>query len=254
MNSLKSPKLPTTVVVLFLIFMYLLGIDFGFKKKIKKKFLVITNGVQILMIVLMLAILFSPLLTATLDNIHYFFYAINYVVYCVIAYTAKYNVCDLMIDIHSIIDGKKVSVSNKFTTIIYAYLFIIFLIKFAVCNLGCVMDMKHCNSLTTPSYIYCIPAIAMESLTIIQILISYYMYLSVEYIKKSLNKVDIKILQANYMHIGNCWDKIKPLYAKMVSQCFPSFVCFRILINHFTIQNAGKNVSNAMYIITLLYK
>lgn len=134
-----------------------------------------------------------------------------------IAYVSKYNVCNLMIDIHSIIDGKKVSVSNKFTIIIYFYMILTFLIKFVICNLGCVMEMEQCTTLTTPAPIYCIPAMAMESLTIIQILISYYIYLSIKYIKKSLNKIDIKILQASYMTIANCWDKIKPLYTKLVS-------------------------------------
>lgn len=222
MYSLKRPNLSTPVVVLFLIILYILGIDFGFKKTMKNITRLITNGVQILMIILTLFILVSPLLRARFDEKHYFFYAFYYIIHCIIMFTSKYSTCDLMIDIHLIIDGKNVSVSKKFTAITYSYFIISFLLKFSVCNIGCFMKLSQCKCLITPAYIYCMPAMVIDNLTIVQIFISYYMYLSIKFIKKSLNKIDIKILQANYMTIANCWDKIRPLYTKLVSHYFSS--------------------------------
>lgn len=216
-TAIKSHhKLPRTVVVLFSIYLYMFGMDFGLKKILNKKVRVLTIGVQVVMFIAISTILFTTLTRAKPNETHYFFFAFNYLIRWVIAIHSKYNICDLMLDIHPIIDNKKVTVENKVATLTYL-MFANFVLKIAICCVGCVVYSEECSSLTTPPYIYCIPAGGMDGLTIIPIYASYYIYLSVKYIEKSLDKIDIKTLQANYMTIANCWDKIKPLHNQMVS-------------------------------------
>lgn len=216
----ESQKLPRPVIVLFLMFLYIFGIDFGIKRIFNKKIGAVTNGVQLLMFFVMSTILFTTLTQAKPNETHFFFFAFSYLVHWAIAFRCDYNVCDLMIDINSIIDDKEVSVQNNVEILTYIYMFMNCCLKFTICTAGCVVYYEECSSLTTPAYIYCIPAGVMDGLTIIPIFSSYYIYLSVKYIEQSLNKIDTKILQVNYMTIANCWDKIKPLHNKMVSRYY----------------------------------
>lgn len=214
----KSSNIPTVVYVYFFTMLYGFGLDFGFKKFLKKKLRVITNWFQFFVT---LAIVVLQMLVFIREKYYEYFsylYLFSYIFHYLVLHRTKYTLCDFIIDIHTLIDNKSIVVTNRVRDgIIYIYTILTIIVKYWSCNLKCILNVDFCQQNSTPTYVNCVPIVVIDGIAIILILISYYVYIPLKYINKSTKDVDTKVLLDNYMYVADCWDKIKPLYTRLVS-------------------------------------
>lgn len=216
-NTFIKVKIPTAVNVFFFTLLYGFGLDFGFKKLLKKKIRIITKWLQFFITLLIIVIhVLEVICKQTYINYAYF-YLISYLLHYLFLYRTKYTVCDLIINIHMLIDNKSIVVTNRVGTIISILTIIAFVSKYSTCNLNRILYVDHCQNIVFSGYVTCITIAIINGIAIVLILINYYIYISLKYIKKSMNKVDTKVFLDNFIYVADCWDKIKPLYTKMVS-------------------------------------
>lgn len=146
-----------------------------------------------------------------------YFHIISYFLHYLFLYQTKYTVYYLVSDIHSLIDNKIIVVKNRVGGIICIFTIIILVPKYSTCVLNHILNKDTCQNNVIPGYITCIPIVIIDGIAIILILINYYIYIPLKYINKTTKEVDTIVLLDNFMLVADSWDKIKPLYAKMVS-------------------------------------
>lgn len=225
-------KIPTAVNVLFFTLLYGFGLDFGFKKLLKKNIRIITKWFQIFITLLVIVIQVLEVIRKQTYINYSYFYIISYLLHYLFLYRTKYTVCDLIINIHTLIDNKSIDVNNRVGRIISILTIIAFVPKYSTCNLNCILYVDSCQNNVIPAYVTCIPIAIINGIAIVLILINYYIYIPLKYIKKSMNKVDTKVLLDNFIYVADCWDKIKPLYTKMVSL----FITYHIVLTGYLIR------------------
>lgn len=221
----KSPKIPTSVYVFFLILLFVFGLDFGFKQFLKKKIRIVANCIQVFIIFVILIIQILPVARPNVYDYYLYFYIVSYVFHYIYLYRAKYTLCDLMIDVHGLIDKNTTMVKNRAGRIILIHITLTCVTKYAFCILNCILHRSICLGSIIPGYIHCIPVMVLDEIVIIHILINYYIYIAVKYIKESMKKVDTSLLLNNFVRVADSWDKIKPLYTRLVSIYTNCYYC-----------------------------
>lgn len=225
----KYPNIPNAVYVFFTL-LYGFGLDFGIQKLLKQKIRCIAKLFQIFVILLIIV-----MLVATREKFceyYLYFYLTSYFLHHVMLFRANYTVCDLIIDVHTLIDSTTIVVKNRVGRIIYLFIIITSVSKYPFCVLKYILNLDSCQNSLIPGYIKCIPIVIIDGIAIILILINYYVYIALKYIKKSKKEVDTKVLLVNFMQITDSWDKIKPLYTRMVSFLYEYdfLILFRLML------------------------
>lgn len=230
-NSMKCKskvKLPKAIFVLFLTSQFLFGIDFGFTSTFKKKYRFIVKRFTFFLSIANIVLLTSALY---LNDIFFWFNVFEYTLYFLLLNLTKYSAYHFISDISKIYelsqnDKKWISIVGIYyngADLFMKAIFIVFLYKVGI---------------TSASYssiafliVYYIPCIGMDTISIVQIVLMYYLNCCVRHLKALLiaNDVNFKYVEKYFMNIANCYDKIKPLYGQIVSCIFVLSITFTLL-------------------------
>lgn len=220
----KKSKIPLSIVSFFLAVLICFGLDFGFTKLLKKKFRLLVKGLYVIMFFISIVILALPLTNIDNTTYWYYFYIIQYISHFLILLFTKYTVCNFMNDIHDVIKNITGSpkIKQKFGAVLLSCTFIIFALKMSICVSTCLISGNLCPKNIMPFYIYCIPLLGLDAISVTHVLIFYYIYSSMKHLRESIliHNTHVKCIQNHYMSISNCCEKVRPLYTRVVSISF----------------------------------
>lgn len=212
-----TSKVPQSINVYFIMFLCIFGFDFGFKKTLSKYLQLMFSCLQLCVAITMCIVLLYHSSSLKFDNYMALVFTFQYLTHCILLLFSKYNVYDLILDVYTLDSNIMKAVNNKLAFVLYFYTIMTCGLKQSICVVNCSFNTTlHCGN-SFPGYWYCAPLIALDSITIIQMLLCYYVYRSVKYIKMSLNNSDIKTVQERYYSIITYCDKIRPLNSALVS-------------------------------------
>lgn len=214
-NSSKK-RIPKFVSILFLVSFIGFSLDFGFIKVINKKYRTFLRYLS----TIIAAISFLSIVIAIKWNNDLFtlsFYIAVFIIHCIqflLLYTAKYNLYDVIIDIYKI-HNKIYEMEYRFLSCMVAYYLITSLLKLLFLISSCFQQAFMISNIMP----FAAQLLAMDVVTIAQIFIYYYVYASLKFLRKLMQKenLDFKNVRKQFMMIADCCDKISTLYGKLVS-------------------------------------
>lgn len=220
----NNEKFPKSILVLFLSSQLLFGINFGFSSIFKKKYQLIVERCSVFLSIAMTVLIISPLL---FNSIFYWFHVIEYTAYILLLKFTKYNAYHFINDINKIYDLNR---SNKtFLSFVGVYYNIAeFFMKAIFISILYKIGTEVIFSTNLSQYgisytiIYHVPSIGLDVVSIVQIVLMYYINCCVRHLKTLLiaNDVNFRYIEKYYVNIANCFDNIKPLYGRIVSYFF----------------------------------
>lgn len=219
-NSSRK-QIPRCVSIFFLVFVFVFGLDFGFIKVFNKKYRPFLRSSS----VLITGLLFLSLYTSVTYNRHFYtllLYGITLTLFSIhglILYTAKYNLYDFIMDIYRI-QNQIYNKEYRFLSSVVAYFAIKLVLNFFFFFLFCMQIINVAKlSSSVQLYISCIQVFALDVVGIAQIFIYYYVYASLKFLRKLMEKknLDLKDARKEFTMIAHCCDKISALYGKLVS-------------------------------------
>lgn len=218
-------EVPKFINVYFILLLCMFGFDFGFKKTLSKYLRMVFSCVQLCVFITMCVFLIFGIGARRSDDYIVLVFVIQYLTHCTILLFSKYNVYDLIIDVYTLDGSIMEAVNMKFGFMLYFYTIFSCGLKQTLCVINCMVDSTHYCVKPFPGYFLCIPFLGLDVVTIIHILICYYVYRSVKYIKISLDHVSTKIVQERYHSVVTYCDKIRPLNSAYVSVVIFLFNC-----------------------------
>lgn len=224
-GSDSKKLIPKCLVLLFLTIHFIWGFDFGFIKHLDKKTQKAAQIVTFLVNIIAIAMLSLPA-RYIIENpgvVWQLLYLLQYIIDLFILNCTKYNLYDFLIDI-SVINfrnSQKSTTINWFCAIMMTiYLFGIQLIKYVIYLCHYKNDISSIRSLLAVRYeIYGIWYYCIDFVPFAQIVIYYYIYISLRNIKDYVCEVNVNMnnIVEQYEDIADCYDKIMPLYDNIVS-------------------------------------
>lgn len=210
-------KVPKSINVYFIMFLCIFGFDFGFKKTLSKYLRLMISCIQLCVEITMCIVLLWHTSSLKFDYHMALLFTFQYLTHCILLLFSKYNVYDLILDVYTLDKNIMGAVNIKLAFVLYCYTILTCGLKQSLCVVNCSLNTTlYCQNSFT-GYWYCVPLIALDSITIIQMLLCYYVYRSVKYVKMSLHNSDIKTVQERYHSIITYCDKIRPLNSALVS-------------------------------------
>lgn len=231
--NVKSPEkskrpIPISLIICFLSVHFTFGLNFGFSKILKKNLQFQANWfAYLLSFVLTTSI--SIQLVYKLENkqplstIWLLFGFIQYSLHAVCLHFSKYNFCSFIVDMYSL-DINTIGNKNKdklIVSLIVIFFVILYAIKSVLCYMLCITLDDLCETVYVSGYWYCLLFMSLDVITLVQILIYYYVYKAAKYLtvsmeNKNINK-DIKWVRKQFTAVAEICDKISPTYGKLVS-------------------------------------
>lgn len=211
-------KIPKSLAVLFLSFVYLLGLDHGFTKIINKKFRPLAKiGILFMSCVIIIIVIRFPFERTTFHTCLFYGYILQYSIYFLVLKNSKYTVYELINDINDI---AQLSTNNNIEISFLMYWIVMLIIKVALCCSHCLYNSFLCIDSALPPITYCVMAHVMDVMTIVRFIIMYYILISVSSFKKNFttSNYNLTTIRNKYIDIANVCDKIRPLYAISVSK------------------------------------
>lgn len=200
-----------------------MGLDFGFTKILKNNlqctlncFCSILSTFVIISIIIQIPYTYGNKQVTSLS--WYINGLIQYSLHVIFLRFSKYNLYNLIVDIYSV-DIATMEERNKekrSVNLLIIFFSTMYVMKCAVCFSICI-NRELCPSLYIHGYLYCIFFMGMDTITMGQILIYFYIYKAVKYLNESLIDKDIKRAWKQFTAIADICDKISPTYGKLVS-------------------------------------
>lgn len=215
-NRAKN-QVPTSLVLFFLISQLCLGMNFGFSPILNKRFRWIAERLSNAVTVTFISILLIP---CFLYPSEFWFWegAIECSLYIFTLYISKYSVYHLIVDINEMYELK--SNEKYFLLAMSAFTEVMVLIKGYVIFMDCQHHEGMCDLFISPVLylVYCLPHFGLDFVAQTQAVIYFYIYCFVKDVKKSAETdLNLNLLEKRYKNIAKVYDKIKPLYNKLVS-------------------------------------
>lgn len=214
-KSSSKKQIPKFVSIPFLALLIGFGLDFGFIKVLNKKY---RTFVRYLATVISAIFFLSLVISIKGDNdsLTLLIYCIAIIIYCIhllILYTAKYNLYDVIMDIYKI-HSKIYEMEYRFLSCVMAY-YLIMSLKLLFLVWSGLREMV----ITSQTIPFAVQVLAMDVVTAAQILIYYYVYASLKFLRKFVQKENLgfKNVRKQFMMIADCCDKISALYGTLVS-------------------------------------
>lgn len=238
----RTPKreIPSILIWFFTSVQFAFGLNFGFNKILKKNVRFLANCFYTIIFIFFVAVIVIQILyDIEIKELG----IATFIVYGLIQYSfqticlgfSKYNLYDFIVDIYSVHTNIK---WNKNNAKFIVTLFIIFfstmcIIQTIICYLLCTITTL-CPSFTLLlPYLNCILLISLDVIILVQMLIYFYVYHGVKYLKVSLEEKDIKWVRKQFTAIADICDKISPTYGRLVSTYYAvnilSFHMYRFL-------------------------
>lgn len=221
-NKLPMPrKLPISILLIFSIFQFFIGYDFGFSDVLirDRRFLVKCYSRFICFVAFL--VFGIPLIFH--DSAKFSYAAINltqFVSNVISLHIAKYTLFDFITDIRGIDSNvrSKENFGGSVTCVFCLFLCSFNLvIRFVICSIvngGCkVTDIWQVQ------IFYNVFLMCLDILHVTQTLSNYYAYCAVIYLKHVIQNEnsDINDIRKLFTYIADCCDKIRPLYRNLVS-------------------------------------
>lgn len=233
-----NDKFPKSILVLFLSSQLLFGIDFGFSSIFKKKYQLIVKRFSFFMSVAMIVLNISPLL---FDSTFYWIHVIEYTSFVLVLNFTKYNAFHFINDIRKICELNQND--KRFLRIVGVYYNvteflgkIIFVVVMHKIEYDTIFARKILSYHIIYTVIYHVPTISLDIISIAQIVLMYYLNCCVRHMKALLlaNDVNFVYIESYFRDIANSFDKIKPLYGRIVSNIYVHFYfIFLIPVNYY---------------------
>lgn len=222
----KQP-IPKILIVCFLSTHFAFGLNFGFSKILKETFQCLANCFCcFLSIFFITAIIIQVVFKAGDGTLTGSLWLINglvqYSLHAGVLHCSKYNLYNFIVDIYSVeinILGNKKK-DNLFVNLNTIIFMIVYAIKSSLCYMLCETNKVICATHYVPGYVYCIVLMALDVITLVQILIYYYVYKVAKYLKVSLEDKDIKWVRKQFTAVADICNKISPIYERLVSTMF----------------------------------
>lgn len=222
-KPVKKPRnIPISITTFFLVLQYTVGHDLGFSGVINRKIRFLCSYFSRVLSLVSIIIFFTPLITYdTSPRLIWGLLGFATVIGHVITlHSVKYNAYHFVMDIRSI-DSNTMRCKEKFAGIFASGVYIfIFMSRLTASYMICFNKKEQCQFDVFPfSVAYCILLGCQESLWIVQVLIYYYVYCAVKYLKYLVDsrKYDLDDIRKQFTYIADCCDKIQPLYGYLVS-------------------------------------
>lgn len=213
----KKCEVPKFINIYFILILCIFGLDFGYKKTLRKYFRVMLSFVELCATILMCVILIWRISLMKFDYYMAATFFVQYLMHTVLLKLTKYNVYDLIMDVHRLDKDIMKAVNTKFAFVLYFNTIINFAVKQTLCVGACYTDNSYYCKPSFPGSWYCLPLIGLDGITIVQMLLCYYVYRSAKYVKICLRNCDIQIVQERYRAVVAYCDKIRPINSAFVS-------------------------------------
>lgn len=210
-------KIPKSINIYFILCLFIFGLDFGFKNTLNKYIRMVFTSIQLCVSIMMCVILNWRIFIFKFDSLQASIHTIQYLMHCAVLLFSKYNVYDLIIDVHNLDKNIMRTVNMQLAFVLYVSTILIFGLKQTLCVINCIIKSSVYCETPFPGYWYCIPLIAIDEVTIVQMLLYYYVYRSVKYVRIILIHFDIKTVQERYFAVVKFCDKIRHLNSAFVS-------------------------------------
>lgn len=225
----RKREIPNSLIISFTSVLLAFGLDFGFSKIFNKNVKYFANCFccfsPIFFITTIIIQIVDKIENARLTASSWIIYGfIQYSFHVIFLRFSNYNLYNFIVDMY-LVEANTKGNKNK-ENLIVNLVIIFFWIHYALmgvfCYFYCTSETDECKTLFVPGYLYCILYMGMNVITVVQILIYYYIYKTVKFLNVSLevrNK-DIKCVRNHYTAVADICDKITPTYGRLVSTYF----------------------------------
>lgn len=226
----KPKNLPISILILFFSFLLVFGFDFGFVNVMNKKLRRLCKYYSRLICFVGIITFGIPLFNGNTEKLVFgTIYFLQLLGNVIALHTAKYKVYHYITDIRAIdIDIR----SNESFGGLCAVLSCFFIWEFQLVGCLCLCFLTNFACLIPDNspvqVLYCIFLMCLDSTPVIQILVYYYAYCAVKYLKHLVDdrKSDVIEIRKQFTFIADCCGKIQPLYGNLVSDFKVSFRIF----------------------------
>lgn len=239
-NGPEKPEkeVPLTLFVFFSI-LFALGFDFGFSNFLKKNVQCVATFFCHFMSILIITAIFIQIVykteTAQLSASTWLICGlIQYSFHVIFLHFSNYNLYNFIRDMYSLdIITKLIKNPDKvFVNRLLLFFCNSYIVRGTFCYLLCTSETNECETLYVPGHIYCILITSLNIITMVQMIIYFYIYLAVKNLNVALvNKdKDIKWARIQFTALADICDKITPTYGRLVSSYFVFHVIFHTYI------------------------
>lgn len=245
--STKKPKrdVSNLLIITFLSAFFVFGYDFGFSKILRKNIQFLASCFcYFLSIVIITAI--------SIEIVHKIgngqITASSWLIYGLIQYSfhaiflrfSKYNLYNLIVDVHSVDTTTKENKNKSKLFVIFLIITLWFNMPVLVifCYFFCTNKADECETLFLPAHVFCFLIMVMFVITLAQILIYYYIYEAAKYLNVCLEdkSKDVKWAREQFTAVADISDNIAPTYGRLVSsQLVIPFFSFLMYISDMTL-------------------
>lgn len=221
-KTMSKKRIPKFLSLFFLTLFFGLGFDFGFINVINIKYRCYLKQLSFIVSFLLLTHLFTPMLYG-IDYLTLGLYGtgcFQYTVHCLLLYTSKYNLYQFITDIYKI----HTNIYDKeyiFLSCILAYSLMSWGLKLIMNYFLCTLPFFDCFTISSaiPEFTYYAPVMALDVVSVAQILTYYYVHAALKFLRELMEKKYIDLISARkqFIIIADCCDKISALYGKLVS-------------------------------------
>lgn len=219
MFEIQNQKtIPNCLVYFFACIHFIFCFDCGFLNMIEKRYRRLIHYLSIIKSLITIIIVTLPIFYSKLYT--YWIYVFEYIICVLILYFKKNSIYDYfneMFFINYQYSNKKIIRNIK---IILSVTLSVVLLKLIINIISCNFVFESCFYMYLPEPLVYLPLYAVDILPVIQVIIIYYIYSSLEntemYLKLPSNNNIVRI-QYSYVAIADCWQKIQPFYFNLVS-------------------------------------
>lgn len=225
--NIKDPVKPKTkfsriLLTFFLSVYFCMGLDFGFSKILKKNVQVFANYhcsfISIVIIIAILIQMVHKFLHAQVTTTGWFTYGlIQYSLHVIFLRFSKYNLYNLILDVNSVNIGGNKKYQERLVSVIIIFFNMTYVAKNVLCFYFCATKTNDCDSIYIPGYLYCAVLMGVDVMTLVQILIYYYIYTAAKDLVVFFKDREIKWIRKQFTAVADICDKINPTYGRLVS-------------------------------------
>lgn len=220
-------EIPKSIKVLFLVLMGL-GADCGVSEILNSKIRYIVKYYKIFFIIVEIIILASAFHNLS-EQFWYWSNLFTSITTYVMLNKTKYRVYNFLKDMHNVRKGITAIEREIFGVTLSMYLVTMSLTIFSLTVYRCAYDKKFlCKGYSAEhNALYTIACQSVDVVTVVQVVIYYYIYCHVKFLRTSLkNGLDISTFTKHYINLAEYCDKIRSFYNTMVSNVHVHIIHF----------------------------
>lgn len=245
LDGQRTPKkeIPSILIWFFICVQFIFGLNFGFNKSLKKNMQFLANCFCCFLSISLIALILTRMVTIAenqyQESISLICNSSQYVLHIFFLYFSKYNLYDFIVNIiysvHTNLNWNK-NRSKSIVILITIFFLTLYVVKCFICYFMCI-NRNICTGNYTMVYLHCILFNGMDVITMVQLLIYFYIYHSAKFLKDYLEDKDIKWVRKQFTAVADICDKISPTYGRLVSTYF-SFMSFTYYTNYISLFRA----------------